>query len=70
MKLGSRTYRVKRWIAITGLCGGGMLFTPFSGCEPAVQSTILGGLNDLSVTLVDAFFLTLAPTETITTTGT
>ena len=65
MKLGpicQKSLNQARWIF-----GGAML--PFlSGCDTEVQAVILGGLEDLATTLIGAFFLSVAPEETTTTT--
>ena len=43
-------------ILVAGLLLGGLV-----GCTPEVQTTIWSGLNDLSVSLVDALFQALNP---------
>jgi len=37
------------------------------GCDTQVQSIVLGGMNELAVTLVDAFFTAIAPVTDATT---
>ena len=53
-----KIYYKARWILY-----GGALLPVLSGCDPTVQTTVLGGLEDLATTLVSAFFLTLVPEE-------
>jgi len=36
----------------------------FEGCNQDVATTLLGGLNTLSKTLIDAFFVSITPTTT------
>lgn len=72
----SRCHKVSRWLMICLLItsGGGTTFL-FSGCDPEVTTSLLAGFNDLSVSLVDTFFLALqlqqdqdSGTDTTTTT--
>ena len=55
--------------ATTILAVGGSAFQ-LSGCDPAVRSTLLGGLQTtstgLATALIQAFFLTLADDDAIT----
>jgi hypothetical protein len=51
------------------LGASGILFAPLSGCDPAVQDTVLGGANEFAVTLIDAFFLMFAADDTAATTA-
>jgi len=48
--------RKLRWMV-----GGSVVLPVLSGCDPEIQTIVLGGLNDLAVTFVDALFLSLQP---------
>ena len=48
--------------------GMGLVLTPLGGCDPVVQDVVLGGMNELAVTLVDAVFLMFQTDEATTTT--
>jgi len=47
------------FLALTAVVLGVLI----TGCDPQVQGIVLGGLNDLAVTLVDAFFTAITPVE-------
>jgi hypothetical protein len=49
-------------ILVAGLLLGGLV-----GCTPEVQTTVWKGLNDLSVSMVNALFQALNPVTTDTT---
>lgn len=52
-------------LALAGTTG--LLFQSVLGCDNTeVRTTILGGIQDLSVTLIDAFFISLTQDEDVT----
>ena len=67
MRLGPTYRKTGRWIllvmfGLTSIVGAGVL-----GCDNVeVQTVVLGGIQDLAVTLIDAFFITLQPEEEVT----
>ena len=67
MRLGPiyrRTYH-RGLLVMAGLSG--IAFAGFLGCDNVeVQTVVLGGLQDLAGTLLDAFFITLQPEEELT----
>jgi len=68
MKLGPIYRKTGLWallvlFGLTSIISAGVL-----GCDNVeVQTVVLGGLQDLAVTLIDAFFITLQPEEETTT---
>jgi len=59
-----RTYH-RSLLVLAGLAG--IVFAGLLGCDNLeVQTVILGGLQDLANTMVDAFFITLQPEEEVT----
>ena len=59
-----RTY-YRSLLVMAGLAG--IVFAGLLGCDNLeVQTVILGGLQDLANTMVDAFFITLQPEEEMT----
>jgi hypothetical protein len=54
--------RIGRWAVMSLTASGGSMYL-LSGCDPEVQGVVLSGFQDLAVTFVDAFFLTIQPEE-------
>lgn len=52
--------KAMRWMAAaTGI----LIASPFSGCNQAVKEAFYGGLEDLAVSMVEAFFAAITPTS-------
>jgi hypothetical protein len=51
------------WLRIAGLISGTLISTgPLAGCKQSVQIAIYKGLEELAVSLVQAFFEAITPT--------
>jgi len=67
MKRSPTYYGTSRWALLVMFSLATVFFTTGAGCDNVeVQTVVLGGLQDLAVTLVDALFLTLQPEEETT----
>jgi len=55
-----RAMRCMIWMAVLS---SGVAFG--AGCDTEVRTLVLSGLNELVVALIDAIFVSLAPTETV-----
>jgi hypothetical protein len=53
-----RSSRKLRWSL---LGSGGLTLAVLESCDPAVADAVLIGLEDLSISLIQAFFLSIAP---------
>ena len=64
MKLSPINGRTSRWALLVMFSVAGLVFAGAVGCDNVeVQTVVLGGLQDLAVTMIDALFLTLQPEE-------
>lgn len=64
MKLSPINSGTSRWALLVMFSLASFVFAGAAGCDNVeVQTTVLGGLQDLAVTMVDALFLTLQPQE-------
>ena len=67
MKLSPIYCSTSRWALLVVFSLASLVFAGTVGCDNVeVQTVVLGGLQDLAVTLVDALFLTLQPEEETT----
>jgi len=67
MKLSPIHSRSSRWSVLVMFSLAVFVIAGAVGCDnPEVQTVLLGGIQELAVTLIDAFFITLEPIEEAT----
>lgn len=64
MKMSPIDHKTRRWALLVMFSLATVVCATGAGCDNLeVQTVVLGGIQDLAVTLIDAFFLTLQPEE-------
>jgi hypothetical protein len=67
MKLSPISQRVHKKVCL--IFTSGIILPLLSGCDPTVQTAVLGGFEELANALIGAVFLQLQPEETTTVTA-
>jgi hypothetical protein len=63
MREGTDTPDLSRKLRWSFLGSGVTTFAVLESCDPAISDAILFGLEDLSISLIQAFFTAIAPTD-------
>lgn len=59
--------RFVTWMRIAGLVSGTLIASPLTGCEESVMTAFYNGLENLAISVVQAFFDAIVPTPSSST---